>query len=101
MSAVRQLLQESSATMLRRLNEMNSDEMKAALHSYHPSRFLAMPKGRKVMKTLNTFKITILCGFITLLVLRGTMGPGGMLAATGSSGSTPRSQRRTRPSRAC
>jgi xyloglucan 6-xylosyltransferase len=58
--------------------------MKAALHTYHPSRFLATPKGRKVMKTMNTFKITILCGFITILVLRGTLGPGGLLFGSGS-----------------
>lgn len=57
---------------------MSQDQMKAALHTYHPARFLATPKGRKVVKTMNTFKITILCGFITLLVLRGTLGPGGL-----------------------
>ncbi|KAG0557530.1 hypothetical protein M758_11G134400 [Ceratodon purpureus] len=57
---------------------LTREEMKATLHSYHPNRFLATPKGRKVMKTMNTFKITILCGFITILVLRGTLGPGGM-----------------------
>lgn len=29
--------------------------------------------GSRVMKTLNTYKVTILCCFITILVLRGTM----------------------------
>lgn len=61
-------------TMFRQLSH---DHMKAKLHSYNPQRFLATPKGRKVMKSLNTFKITILCGCITILVLRGTLGPGG------------------------
>ena len=65
----------SEGTLFRQLSH---DQMKAALHSYHPNRFLATPKGRKVIKTMNTFKITVLCGFITVLVLRGTLGPGGL-----------------------
>ncbi|KAG0563244.1 hypothetical protein KC19_8G015300 [Ceratodon purpureus] len=72
------LRQIQESAMLRQLSQ---DQMKAALHSYHPSRYLATPKGRKMVKTLNTFKITILCGFITLLVLRGTLGPGGMFSS--------------------
>lgn len=47
--------------------------MKAALH---PNRFLFTPKCRKVLKAMNTYKMTILCGFITILVLRGTVGMG-------------------------
>ena len=32
--------------------------------------------GRKVVKALNSYKVTILCGLITVLVLRGTMAGG-------------------------
>lgn len=32
------------------------------------------PRGRQIAKTLNNIKITILCGFVTILVLRGTIG---------------------------
>ncbi|CAK9194567.1 unnamed protein product [Sphagnum troendelagicum] len=31
-------------------------------------------KGKQVQKTLNNLKVTIICGFVTILVLRGTMG---------------------------
>ncbi|GAY67084.1 hypothetical protein WN944_013845 [Citrus x changshan-huyou] len=34
----------------------------------------AMPRGRQIQKTFNNIKITILCGFVTILVLRGTIG---------------------------
>jgi len=57
--------------------QLSVDVVKSTLESYRdtysPSRFLATPKGRKVMKTVNTFKITILCGLMTILVLRGTI----------------------------
>ncbi|CAF2139944.1 BnaA02g16910D [Brassica napus] len=33
-----------------------------------------LPRGRQMQKTFNNIKITILCGFITILVLRGTIG---------------------------
>ena len=32
------------------------------------------PRGRQIAKTVNNIKITILCGFVTILVLRGTIG---------------------------
>jgi len=31
-------------------------------------------KGKQMKKTLNNLKVTILCGFVTVLVLRGTIG---------------------------
>ncbi|XP_057416004.1 probable xyloglucan 6-xylosyltransferase 5 [Lotus japonicus] len=31
-------------------------------------------RGRQIQKTFNNVKITILCGFVTILVLRGTIG---------------------------
>lgn len=31
-------------------------------------------RGRQIAKTMNNIKITILCGFVTILVLRGTIG---------------------------
>ncbi|KAG4930046.1 hypothetical protein AAZX31_17G099600 [Glycine max] len=34
----------------------------------------ALPRGRQIQKTFNNIKITILCGFVTILVLRGTIG---------------------------
>ncbi|GFP87459.1 putative glycosyltransferase 3 [Phtheirospermum japonicum] len=33
-----------------------------------------LPRGRQIQKTFNNIKITILCGFVTILVLRGTIG---------------------------
>ncbi|TYH96850.1 hypothetical protein ES332_A12G206000v1 [Gossypium tomentosum] len=40
--------------------------------------FPSMPRGRQMHKTFNNFKITILCGFVTILVLRGTIGVGNL-----------------------
>ncbi|KAK9107469.1 hypothetical protein Syun_023480 [Stephania yunnanensis] len=36
------------------------------------------PRGRQIYKTFNNLKITILCGFVTILVLRGTIGVGNL-----------------------
>ncbi|KAL2243081.1 probable xyloglucan 6-xylosyltransferase 5 [Sesamum indicum] len=33
-----------------------------------------LPRGRQMNKTYNNVKITILCGFVTILVFRGTIG---------------------------
>ncbi|PIA62859.1 hypothetical protein AQUCO_00200702v1 [Aquilegia coerulea] len=35
-------------------------------------------RGRQIHKTFNNLKITILCGFVTILVLRGTIGVGNL-----------------------
>ncbi|XP_043704045.1 probable xyloglucan 6-xylosyltransferase 5 [Telopea speciosissima] len=35
-------------------------------------------RGRQIQKTFNNLKITILCGFVTILVLRGTIGVGNL-----------------------
>ncbi|KAK8265848.1 hypothetical protein V6Z12_D12G205600 [Gossypium hirsutum] len=40
--------------------------------------FPSMPRGRQMHKTFNNIKITILCGFVTILVLRGTIGVGNL-----------------------
>ncbi|KAJ8772979.1 hypothetical protein K2173_028156 [Erythroxylum novogranatense] len=40
------------------------------------SRTTMIPRGRQIHKTFNNIKITILCGFVTILVLRGTIGIG-------------------------
>ncbi|KAJ6339982.1 hypothetical protein OIU77_007848 [Salix suchowensis] len=37
-----------------------------------------LPRGRQINKTFNNIKITILCGFVTILVLRGTVGIGSL-----------------------
>ncbi|XP_042502690.1 probable xyloglucan 6-xylosyltransferase 5 [Macadamia integrifolia] len=37
-----------------------------------------LPRGRQIQKTFNNLKITILCGFVTILVLRGTIGVGNL-----------------------
>ncbi|KAM5570818.1 putative xyloglucan 6-xylosyltransferase 5 [Rosa sericea] len=37
-----------------------------------------LPRGRQIQKTFNNIKITILCGFVTILVLRGTIGVGNL-----------------------
>ncbi|XP_009764347.1 probable xyloglucan 6-xylosyltransferase 5 [Nicotiana sylvestris] len=38
----------------------------------------ALPRGRQIQRTFNNVKITILCGFVTILVLRGTIGIGNL-----------------------
>ncbi|XP_044477636.1 probable xyloglucan 6-xylosyltransferase 5 [Mangifera indica] len=38
----------------------------------------AIPRGRQIQRTFNNIKITILCGFVTILVLRGTIGVGNL-----------------------
>lgn len=38
----------------------------------------ASSRGRQIHKTFNNVKITILCGFVTILVLRGTIGVGNL-----------------------
>lgn len=37
-----------------------------------------LPRARQIHKTFNNIKITILCGFVTILVLRGTIGVGNL-----------------------
>ncbi|PRQ17891.1 putative xyloglucan 6-xylosyltransferase [Rosa chinensis] len=37
-----------------------------------------LPLGRQIQETFNNIKITILCGFITILVLHGTIGVGNL-----------------------
>ncbi|GMY25927.1 probable xyloglucan 6-xylosyltransferase 3 [Fagus crenata] len=46
------------------------------------TRGRALPRGRQIKKTFNNLKLTLLCGFVTILVLRGTIGIGNL---TGSS----------------
>lgn len=41
-------------------------------------RSSGLPRGRQIQKTFNNLKITILCGFVTILVLRGTIGVGNL-----------------------
>ncbi|KAK1363433.1 putative xyloglucan 6-xylosyltransferase 5 [Heracleum sosnowskyi] len=38
-----------------------------------------IPRNRQIHKTFNNIKITILCGFVTILVLRGTIGLGNLV----------------------
>ncbi|CAK9138146.1 unnamed protein product [Ilex paraguariensis] len=40
-----------------------------------------IPRGRQIHKTFNNIKITILCGFVTILVLRGTIGLGNLISS--------------------
>ncbi|KAH8942924.1 hypothetical protein BDL97_13G021000 [Sphagnum fallax] len=40
------------------------------------SRLLATPKGRRLRRTMRNLKVTIMCGLMTVLVLRGTIGAG-------------------------
>ncbi|XP_068657117.1 probable xyloglucan 6-xylosyltransferase 5 [Aristolochia californica] len=42
-------------------------------------------RGRQIQKTFNNVKITILCGFVTILVLRGTIGVGNLSAGPAES----------------
>ncbi|KAG0497287.1 hypothetical protein HPP92_001978 [Vanilla planifolia] len=42
------------------------------------SRSGAGNRRRQIHKTFNNVKITILCGFVTILVLRGTIGVGNL-----------------------
>ncbi|KAL3813011.1 hypothetical protein ACJIZ3_014279 [Penstemon smallii] len=39
-----------------------------------------LPRNRQIHKTFNNIKITILCGFVTILVLRGTIGLGNLVS---------------------
>eukprot|EP00249_Psilotum_nudum_P015180 c25202_g1_i3 orf=670-2013(+) len=49
-------------------------------------RAFVMPKSKQVYKTFNNLKITLLCGFVTILVLRGTIGIGSVGIATQGKG---------------
>nr|GMD37563.1 probable xyloglucan 6-xylosyltransferase 5 [Ipomoea batatas] len=40
-----------------------------------------VPRGRQIQRTFNNVKITILCGFVTILVLRGTIGVGNLASS--------------------
>lgn len=51
----------------------------AAANGRASGRLLSsLPRGRQIHKTFNNIKITILCGFVTILVLRGTIGIGNL-----------------------
>ncbi|KAL2539469.1 putative glycosyltransferase 3 [Abeliophyllum distichum] len=41
---------------------------------------LLLPRGRQIHKTFNNIKITIICGLVTILVLRGTIGFGNLVS---------------------
>lgn len=41
----------------------------------------SIPKGRQLQKTVSNLRVTIFCGFVTLLVLRGTLGTGTSLGS--------------------
>lgn len=41
-----------------------------------PSSFFTPLRIRQIQRTFNNLKITLLCGFLTILVLRGTIGAG-------------------------
>ncbi|KAM0939684.1 putative xyloglucan 6-xylosyltransferase [Dioscorea sansibarensis] len=43
-----------------------------------PTSRSRIPRGRQLQKTFNNLKITILCGLVTILVLRGTIGVGNL-----------------------
>ncbi|KAF3321768.1 putative glycosyltransferase 5 [Carex littledalei] len=47
-----------------------------------PTTRSRVPRGRQIQKTFNNVKITVLCGFVTLLVLRGTIGVGNLTGST-------------------
>ncbi|KAF9625758.1 hypothetical protein IFM89_026898 [Coptis chinensis] len=49
------------------------------------ARRTSIPRGRQISKTFNNLKITILCGFVTILVLRGTIGVGNLTGGSSSS----------------
>ncbi|XP_055815205.1 probable xyloglucan 6-xylosyltransferase 5 [Solanum dulcamara] len=40
-----------------------------------------LPRGRQIQRTFNNVKITILCGFVTILVLRGTIDIGNVASS--------------------
>lgn len=40
------------------------------------SSLMSTPKGRRLQRTINNAKITVMCGLMTILVLRGTIGAG-------------------------
>ncbi|KAJ7546277.1 hypothetical protein O6H91_08G033000 [Diphasiastrum complanatum] len=46
------------------------------LNSWSPEKILSTPKIRQIQRALYNLKITLLCGFVTILVLRGTIGAG-------------------------
>ncbi|KAK4402277.1 putative xyloglucan 6-xylosyltransferase 5 [Sesamum angolense] len=48
---------------------------------HEPGPPLFWPRGRQIHKTFNNIKITILCGFVTILVLRGTIGLGNLVSS--------------------
>lgn len=54
------------------------------------ARSLSVPRSRQIKKTFNNVKITLLCGFVTILVLRGTIGIGSL---TGSSSDNVEAQK--------
>lgn len=41
-----------------------------------PTLKWSFPKGRNLQKAVHNLRVTILCGFVTVLVLRGTIGIG-------------------------
>ncbi|KAJ7543066.1 hypothetical protein O6H91_09G023900 [Diphasiastrum complanatum] len=44
--------------------------------AWNPATMLSTLRKRQIQRALNNLKITLLCGFVTILVLRGTIGAG-------------------------
>ena len=59
----------------KRKGEMNRQNSMGAKPSV-PQRCLATPTGRRVRRTIKNIRVTLLCGLMTILVLRGTIGAG-------------------------
>ncbi|KAI5063975.1 hypothetical protein GOP47_0020645 [Adiantum capillus-veneris] len=48
----------------------------ALLSSLNPSRFISPLRARQLQRALRNLKLTMICGLLTILVLRGTLGAG-------------------------
>eukprot|EP00249_Psilotum_nudum_P032192 c47418_g1_i1 orf=199-825(+) len=50
--------------------------MRGAASFWLPPRLVSAPRMRQLQRASNNVKVTLLCGFLTVLVLRGTIGAG-------------------------
>ncbi|XAR50021.1 Xyloglucan 6-xylosyltransferase [Bertholletia excelsa] len=61
-------------TSQKRAGALPTTTANGGLRAAGAARSSLIPRGRQIHRTFNNIKITILCGFVTILVLRGYIG---------------------------
>uniref|UniRef100_A0A5B6ZLX4 xyloglucan 6-xylosyltransferase n=1 Tax=Davidia involucrata TaxID=16924 RepID=A0A5B6ZLX4_DAVIN len=65
---------QDTLTAQKRAGSLPTTTVNGGVRATAGGRTSLIPRGRQIHRTFNNIKITILCGLVTILVLRGTIG---------------------------